>query len=103
MTGDTCNCTNSPAFSTNVWYFVAATFDPSINTMRVSVNAGTQDSFGAKIIDPPDSSTAVNIGRRPAADLPFDGAIDEVSFWKNRVLSPTDINNLYNSGAGRTL
>jgi len=102
-TSDACNSTNSGAISTNVWYFVVATWDTSLNRMSISVNAGAADVNGSKNTDPPDSTTAINIGRRGVGDFHFDGLIDEVSFWKNRVLSTNDVSNLYNGGAGLDL
>jgi len=96
--------TNGGALSTATWYFVAATFDPSSNEMKIYKDAGTPDTFGAKTIDPPNSGAPVNVGRRNFSSdgWYFDGLIDELSVW-HTVLSADDITDLYNSGAARHL
>ncbi|RPI60641.1 MAG: LamG domain-containing protein, partial [Ignavibacteriales bacterium] len=93
---------NPNSISLNQWQNVVATFDNTadrrfhiyINGVEVSYSmfpALTGIAFD-------DSSYNLIIGNRANADRTFDGLIDEVAIW-GRVLSQTEIQNLYNSGS----
>jgi len=101
-TTDSVTSTNGGSPSTGVWTLVVGTFDPSANLLSIYVNTNAVDTFGAKIIDPPDSSQAVQIGRYGTTGY-FDGGVDEVGFFRNRVLSAADVTNFWNLGVGRSL
>lgn len=92
------------------WYNFIVTYNGSklfsglkiyINGSLISVtniSAGSYTGMTASTLNP-------TIGNRSAAFIAneeFDGKIDELAVWKNRVLSPTDVAYLYNSGNGRT-
>ncbi len=85
--------------STNVWYFIAAWHDSVSNTINISINNGGVDSSshstGVK-----DSTATFDIGARGASSDEWDGAIDDVGFWK-KVLTPAELTELYNSGNGK--
>jgi len=100
-TTDSVTSTNLGSPSTGTNYMVVGTFEPSANTLRIYVNTNAVDTFGAKTIDPPDSSQAVQVGRYGTTSY-WDGGVDEVSVWKT-VLSSANISNLWNGGAGLDL
>jgi hypothetical protein len=73
--------------------------DATGNTIGISVNAGTVNttSFSGGIFD---GTTAFLIGSRSGATY-MNGRIDEVGVWK-KLLSASELTELYNSGAGKT-
>jgi len=79
--------------SANTWYLLVATADNT--NIKISVNAGTQDSVaqGGTI---PHGAEDFRIG-----SIDFDGNYyaDQVGLW-NRALTPAEITQLYNAGAG---
>ena len=48
------------------------------------------------------AGTALEIGNRYTYSTPYSGNLDEVGIW-NRVLSSTEITDLYNGGSGQTM
>lgn len=85
------------ALSTGTWYHIRAWHDPATDVIGVSVNnvedtaawsGGTQDTVRDFLI----AATF-------AGDV-FDGLIDEVSFWKGRVLTAGERSQIYNGGSG---
>jgi hypothetical protein len=80
-----------------VWYFVVAWYDNGIIYIRV--NDLSTSSLAAPT--PVVSNTEFRIGARQySTNQDFaDAEIDEVGLWK-RVLSPAEITQLYNGGAG---
>lgn len=91
----------SPAI-VGTWYFVVARYDPAANIISLSVNNGTVYSVDTTGKAPATSTCVLNIGNRDngaAGDL-LQGSIDELGFWKGRVLSAADIALLYNGGVG---
>lgn len=88
-----------PAVATSNWYFVVAYHDPTANTIGISVNNGTvyttSHSGGVRA-----GTAPVNIGRNPfGSTLGMDGRVACVGFWK-KVLSASEITQLYNRGFG---
>lgn len=84
---------------TNVFHFVAAWHDSVANVIGISVNDGTPNTL-AYALGVFDAPAAFYIGGRdPGSDL-WDGAIDEVAFFK-KVLTSAEITELYNGGAGK--
>lgn len=86
--------------SLGTWYFVEAWHNPATNQIGVAVNGventaswsgGTQDTANA---------FAVGSKSGGGANY-FDGLIDELGFWKGRVLDAGERADLYNSGNGR--
>ena len=93
--------------STNTWYMISVTHDQATNTWKIFVNGSLVDSvtktngigLGAQT-----RACPYAIGDRPYGDYgyPFSGEIDELGFW-NRVLSDSEITQLYNDGQGLSL
>ncbi|HTH47995.1 MAG TPA: LamG domain-containing protein, partial [Candidatus Limnocylindria bacterium] len=90
--------------ATNVWSFVAVTFNQSNGDAKLYLNGsliGTHN-FGTGII--PKTDTRLQIGQRvdyaggdAAAGSHFYGLIDEVEIF-NRVLSASELLSIYNAG-----
>jgi hypothetical protein len=96
-----CTATTFGVPPTSVWNFIAVVVDDTAKTMKISVNAGAQDTTSyTGSIPARTGSDALRVGaeQSPAATF-LNGSFDEFGFWK-RKLSTTDITNLYNSGAG---
>lgn len=99
--------TVSGGFSAGNWYHLVFQFDGSAQQARIFVNgtvvgAGwTSATFGSPFPTAPiDPTTDFSIGADASAGgSPFDGIIDEFAFWK-RILSDTEVADLYNAGAG---
>ncbi len=90
------------AASTGTWYFVAGWHDAVNDQLGVSVNAGTPDlvSHSAGVFN---GTAPFNIGavNSTAPSSGWDGLVDELGVW-GKVLTPTELTWLYNSGAGRS-
>lgn len=84
------------------WYFVAVYHDASESAGGIRVDADTWNaaSFGAKTAR--DSTADLYLGNLQQVARPWDGLIDEVTVWKNRVLTDDEVSWLYNSGNGRS-
>jgi predicted outer membrane repeat protein len=77
---------STTTLSTGTWYHIAGTYDGTTAIVYLNgspVSATTTYSAG---------TTALNIGRRSNASLPFSGKIDNVAVW-GRALSATEIQN----------
>lgn len=93
------------AVSTGTWYFLCLTVSAP-GTASFSINNGTADTtaVGAAL----DSNNAndfligaaSNGSNTVVTTTTLDGAVDAVGFW-NRVLTASEISDLYNSGQGR--
>lgn len=90
----------SYTFSTATWYHVVVTFNAG--TVALYVNGTALTMTDSTCPSPIQSTTAdFRIGgnqNNPSGE-DFDGIIDEVGIW-NKVLSTTEITQLYNGGAG---
>jgi hypothetical protein len=80
------------------WYFLAAYHDSVNNVIGISLN-------GATVVTEPyahgsyDENSAFRLGFDGSSFM--DGLMEDVGFWK-RVLTQSEIVELYNGGAGRT-
>ncbi len=84
--------------STSDWNFVCAWHDATNNQIGIQVDNGTPNT-AAHSTGVYDSGDAFYIGN-DAFNNAFDGLIDQVGFWKGRVLSSGERTDLYNSGSG---
>jgi hypothetical protein len=86
---------------TNRWAHVTMTFDSTKLTLYVD---GNQVASHTLPVPGPAAECAGLIigGHRTGTGRNFDGLIDEVALW-SRVLSPSEISELYNSGAAQAL
>lgn len=88
--------------STATWYFVVGRYHPDTDEISISVDAGTPDteSFTGSV---PDSTAAFVLGSDALGGSGHhNGRMDEVMYWKGRVLTEVEVAWLYNSGSGRT-
>jgi hypothetical protein len=85
--------------STSTWYHVIAWHDATADTINICVNNGTPDS-AAHSTGVFDNNIAFTMGARNGPFGLWQGAIDEVGFWKGRILDATARTALYNSGSG---
>lgn len=86
-------------FSTATWYHVVINYDISAGTVEFFVNGssiGTASGGPASINN---GNESFKIGVLRTGIWPFDGLIDEVGVW-SKVLTSTEVTDLYNSGAG---
>lgn len=98
---DTVAATTFGTLSTATWYMVALTVNKSGN-IAISINAGTQDTTAFTATQVGGDTGTLEIGRNTnqGIDSCWDGRLQRVGYWKNRVLSASDITALYNGGAG---
>jgi hypothetical protein len=79
-----------------VWYFVVGTYDGT--NIRISVNAGAQDST-AFTNDIQDAAAMFGVGGEPVNASYMNGRID-CAFVTKKALSTAEITQLYNGGIG---
>ena len=96
---------SSDQISTSTWNFIVAWHDASANTINVQLNNGTVRS-AAWTGGTQNGSNPLYIGHKCSTctgsfEKFFDGLIDEVGFWKGRVLTADERSVLYNSGSAR--
>src|SRR5262245_33898703 len=91
---------NFGAITAGQFNMVTCWHDSFNNQIGIAINGGAPNT--AAFTTGVRSSTGdLNIGRDGvAAGVYFTGSIDELGFWKNRVLLAADINQLYNGGTG---
>jgi len=92
-------CFSSLAVDSGVWHHIVGTWD---GTTQQIFTDGSLTGTNAPGQSPVASTSSVWIGRDPNGNGYDNGTIDQVVLWKGRVLSTTDITNLYNGGAGLT-
>jgi hypothetical protein len=86
------------ALNDNQWHFVVFTWDGSYLNMYVD---GSLDATPvSQTVTPVSNVYNLNFGKVAAGGYYYDGLIDEVRIY-NRTLSPTEIQEMYNAGAGR--
>ena len=84
------------------WYFACSTYDASTDTIQTYLNAVKEKEVGsAAIYDHSSSTPVLNIGRSnfSGGSRYFNGDIDNLCVF-NKVLSQSEINELYNAGFG---
>jgi hypothetical protein len=88
-------------FTDGSYYFVVAWHDAAANLMAACVNDGAVQSqaFDAAGVESSAQEFALGGGDNGAAF--FDGILDEWGFWR-RVLTASEITDLYNGGNGRS-
>ncbi len=90
---------NAGIVSTGVWYFIVISYDAANDQLSIQVNNGTADT--ASYSGGNTTTTgAFQIGALGAGNGNYlNGLVDSVSIWK-RLLTPTELTSLYNSGNG---
>lgn len=94
---DSVTASSFGALSISTWYLIVCVCDKTGGFIKISVNAGTQDST-AKTVTTPDGTAEFRLSN---ADRTIDARYDSWAFWK-RAITPTEITQIYNAGAGLT-
>lgn len=95
----TANLSYSQSFNTDQWYHLVYTVDEDLN-LSVFVDGEFKNSTTlSSVPDSHDMGLMIGNGIESQDFLRWDGLIDEVGIW-NRALTPEEIANLYNNGAG---
>lgn len=97
---NTTNYIDDASITANAWNFYCLTSSDGAH-LTIFKN-GSQSTANQAITTPSTNSDEVRIGRRVTGqtnNLAANNVVDEVSFW-TRALTPTEVNTLYNSGAG---
>lgn len=98
-------------FSLNTWYNITFTDDgtKTVAGMKMYINSvlnASINSSSGTYVGMLNSTSLVRFGLpsfvTSAANSAHQGYIEDVGIWKNRVLTQSDIDYLYNSGNGRT-
>jgi hypothetical protein len=90
-------------YSTGVWYMVTATYTAATKTVQFYVNGAAQGSGLVLPNTPNFGSVFLEIGaQRPGNIVGLNAYVDEIGLW-SKVLSSTEISDLYNGGAGQTM
>lgn len=98
------------ALSLNTWYHIVYVDDGTIPAGgQVFYINGVAQTTSSTIVNAyagmPNGTSPLRIGQttvNPSEARRHRGLIDELSFWKNRMLNQSDVTNLYNSGSGIT-
>lgn len=86
--------------ATNVWHLLTMAYDLGALQASIQVDNGTPLILNQPT-PPADDAVEFRIGSRADTGVNFIGSIDEVGLWK-RVLTASEIAELYNGGAGNT-
>jgi len=89
--------------SINTWYNIVLTYDGSKNASGISFNINSVDEVIVvenNLTGSISNSIDFNIGARNSSAQYTNGIIDEVGIWE-RVLTQSEITELYNSGIGK--
>jgi len=98
--------TNTGVISTTGWYHLVLTYDNSsltnvpllyINGVLTGWASGTYESPSGTPND--DSSYVITLGNNIATNRAFKGLMDQPTIW-NRILTSSEITEIYNSGNG---
>lgn len=93
---------SNSTFSPSTWYYACGVYGGTgSDQITLYINGVLQTStatWGGGVVLPPDFEFTVG---NDTTTRSFPGTIDEFSIW-NKALTQTDINDLYNSGAGLT-
>jgi len=92
----------SGTVGTGGWHMISTTFDDSANVLTVRIDNNTRETFSSLTsLNATGTTTAkFMVGALTVGAWWHDGLIDEVSLWGSRLLSTTEEESLYNSGAG---
>lgn len=86
--------------STATWYYLVCWHDSVGNTVNIQVSDGAVNSAAAAAGGHTNTGQ-FDLGARGLGGLPYDGRLDEWSYWKY-IPDTTERTWLYNAGAGRT-
>ena len=83
------------------YHFLIVSYDDSAGNLIITIDGGTPEVFGSKnLTNTSNSETFLYLAQNSASQDWWNGNIDELSIWKNRVLTTEEGLALYNSGSG---
>jgi hypothetical protein len=85
--------------STNTWYMVTATHDATANEISIRINDHQPDTLSHNN-GSFDNTSEFRIGSNAAGSNFLDGRCSRAGIWKNRVLTQSEITQLFNAGNG---
>lgn len=89
------------ALTTGTWYFCEFWHDSVNNVVGIRVNRHATGNTAAHTVGVQDTASEFRLGRQQGAGTSYlNGRLDEVGFW-DRILTSTELDDLYNSGNGR--
>jgi len=88
-------------WSLYAWHHLVATYDSGSNTTTLFIDGSESHNYSQTFTISGTISDNIGIGGSSSADG-FDGWVDEVGVW-SRVLTDTEISDLYNSGDGLSI
>jgi hypothetical protein len=88
--------------SASTWYFLTFGYDDSADQFFVTLNAGARANSASTTNQVVAGSNPFGIGGSAvdSGNEMHEGLIDEVGFWKGRVLTSDERTSLYNGGSG---
>lgn len=91
----------------DTWHHFIVIYDHSVPEIKIYLNGSLQTLTGGGAPPSPSLNTGVAAGfrilsRATTGDIQSPDIVDEVGIW-SKVLSSTEISDLYNGGAGQTL
>jgi hypothetical protein len=89
-----------PAGPVNSWNFYVCRYDAAAGTMGTSINGGAFATISSVPAITQTNTNPFYIGSFPSV-WPLSGGLSSVGFWK-RALTPSEVTQLWNNGAGRT-
>lgn len=92
--------TKSTTINTSTWYFINGWFDTDGKLVGAAVNAGTPATTNTVTASVDDGANGFHLGGRGGIGEYVNGRMDEVGYWKGRLLTTEERVALYNSGAG---
>ena len=99
----TAQSVSSNTFSTGTWYFVVATYDDAGDRKARLYVDGTETGYNSQSAASgtfnSNAAYSFRLGNSSGGAEPLQGVLDEVGVW-SRVLTGTEITDLYNSGTG---
>lgn len=88
------------ALSTATWYHLAFAYTASAGTIDFWINGSAQTQLTGNRTSVYDSTADFGLGNSFGDFGYFDGIIDEVAFWGGRVITGSDVSEIYNGGSG---
>lgn len=84
----------------NTFYHFVITYDASASQVELFINNSSQGTATGTLTSIRDGTAPFGLGANPSTPSDyFDGKIDEVGIW-SRILTTSEISDLYNSGNG---
>ena len=91
--------TSSVTINVDTWYHCVVTYDGTSGGLKMYVNGSSNVNDNTGEASPTPNADTIYIGGIAGSQL-WTGEVDDVGYW-NKVLSTTEVDELYNSGTGK--